>query len=157
MNKYRFWKGSIIKEMSGNNIFVFGSNPEGRHGAGAAKAAMKFGAKYGIGRGHKGNTYALPTKNLKRGYFEVSTGIVYHTAGARSLTEKQISDNIQELYDYAVSNPELMFVISYQVNSRNLNGYSSLEMIKMFTINKVVPSNIVFHNSFRPMILEHNL
>jgi hypothetical protein len=35
-----------------NTIFVFGSNPEGRHGSGAAKVAKdKFGAVYGQGEG----------------------------------------------------------------------------------------------------------
>jgi len=48
-----------------NTIFVFGSNPEGRHGAGAAKTAVeKFGAKYKQGEGLQGNAYALPTKDI---------------------------------------------------------------------------------------------
>ena len=49
-----------------NTIFVFGSNPEGRHGAGAAKIAREqFGAIYGRGEGLQGNAYALPTKRIK--------------------------------------------------------------------------------------------
>lgn len=45
-------------------IFVFGSNfPRGLHGAGAAKAALQFGAKHGHGVGQVGNTYAIPTKD----------------------------------------------------------------------------------------------
>lgn len=44
-------------------IFVFGSNLAGIHGAGAAKVAVKFGAKYGVGIGVRGNTYAIPTKD----------------------------------------------------------------------------------------------
>ena len=49
-----------------NTIFVFGSNPEGRHGAGAAKIAREqFGAIYGQGEGLQGNAYALPTKRIK--------------------------------------------------------------------------------------------
>lgn len=43
-------------------IFVFGSNKAGVHGAGAAKHAMNLGAKWGIGEGLVGDTYALPTK-----------------------------------------------------------------------------------------------
>lgn len=48
-------------------IFVFGSNQRGIHGAGAAEAALSLGAKYGIGEGISGSTYAIPTKdaNLK--------------------------------------------------------------------------------------------
>ena len=47
-------------------IFVFGSNTAGIHGAGAAKHAHKnLGAVWGIGEGRTGNTYALPTKTEK--------------------------------------------------------------------------------------------
>ena len=52
--------GSQPKE---NQIFVFGSNLAGRHGAGAAKAALNYGAVYGKGIGLVGMTYAIPTKN----------------------------------------------------------------------------------------------
>ena len=44
-----------------NMVFVFGSNSLGRHGAGAAKAALKHGAVYGVGFGPQGNSFALPT------------------------------------------------------------------------------------------------
>lgn len=45
-------------------IFVFGSNLAGRHGAGAAKEAYKkHGARYGMGVGHYGCSYAIPTKD----------------------------------------------------------------------------------------------
>jgi hypothetical protein len=44
-------------------VFVFGSNLAGRHGKGAALFAVQnHGAKYGIGEGYMGNSYALPTK-----------------------------------------------------------------------------------------------
>ncbi len=44
-------------------VFVFGSNLAGRHGRGAAlEAAQRWGARYGVGEGRMGNSYALPTK-----------------------------------------------------------------------------------------------
>ena len=47
-----------------NMFFVFGSNLAGRHGRGAALSAKQFhGAKYGIGVGFSGNSYAIPTKD----------------------------------------------------------------------------------------------
>lgn len=46
-----------------NEVFVFGSNLSGRHGKGAAKTAMKWGAVYGQGEGLWGRTYAIPTVN----------------------------------------------------------------------------------------------
>lgn len=47
-----------------SEIFVFGSNLAGRHGAGSALEAVKYhGAKHGRGWGHFGNSYAIPTKD----------------------------------------------------------------------------------------------
>lgn len=49
-------------------IFVFGANESGIHGAGAAKYAKQHhGAIQGVGFGHFGNSFAIPTKdkNLK--------------------------------------------------------------------------------------------
>lgn len=48
----------------GREVFVFGSNLAGVHGAGAAKEAMNsFGAIWGLGIGHIGKSYAIPTKD----------------------------------------------------------------------------------------------
>lgn len=59
-----FYEGNITPDK--DTIFVFGSNPEGRHGAGAAKIAREqFGAQYGVGEGLTGSSYALPTKDLR--------------------------------------------------------------------------------------------
>lgn len=47
-------------------VFVFGSNLRGAHGAGAALEALKtYGAIYGVGRGHRDHSYAIPTKDFK--------------------------------------------------------------------------------------------
>lgn len=49
---------------AGDEIFVFGSNEAGRHGAGAARLAMQaYGAKYGEGWGFQGRSFAIPTKD----------------------------------------------------------------------------------------------
>lgn len=52
-----------IKKLKQNEIFVFGSNEAGKHGAGAAVIAKeKFGAREGQGFGPFGDTFAIPTK-----------------------------------------------------------------------------------------------
>ena len=71
----KYWSGKFITKLEKNQIFCMGTNPEGRHGAGAAKTGMKFGAQYGKGRGLVGNTYGLITKNLTAGPIEKETGI----------------------------------------------------------------------------------
>ncbi len=52
-----------ITELDEDQIFVFGSNKAGLHGAGAAKTALRWGAQRGIGYGRSGSTFAIPTKN----------------------------------------------------------------------------------------------
>ena len=122
---------------SANTIFVFGSNPEGRHGAGAAKIAIdKFGAKYGQGEGLQGNAYALPTKDLR----------VTENNGRKSIKPEQIIENIKKMYKVARQHPDKQFKVAYTngLNQATLNGYTGRQMIKMFKDAGPIPSNVVF-------------
>ena len=148
----KFYQGDIQK-VTGNNVIVFGSNPQGWHGAGVAKLAFEqCGAVYGVGRGLKGNSYALVTKNLTPGYQEFLTGYIYPKAGAKSVPLEWIRENIHELYLLAEHRTDLKFFVAYKADGKNLNGYTSVEMIKTFVEGFVVPENIRFHNSFRPIL-----
>ena len=65
-NNRETYKG-LIRSLQPNQIFVFGSNTQGRHGLGAAKIALqKFGAKYGQAEGIQGQSYAIITKDLTK-------------------------------------------------------------------------------------------
>ncbi len=145
----RYWEGEKITKLKGNQVFVFGSNPEGRHGAGAAKVAMKLGAVYGNGRGYQGQSYALVTKNLTKDYLEVSSEIQYEREGMRSITKPQILCNIKELYECAETFPDKEFLIAYTHPSKNLNGYTCREMFEMFTLAGTKPNNVLFNESFK--------
>lgn len=154
MNR-QYWSGTVINKLQDNEVFVFGSNPEGIHGAGGAKAAVAFGARFGQGRGLVGNTYALVTKNLNAGFTEKSTGIVYEKDGYCSVSESQIRANIDELYDCSRANPDKNFLITFQYETwpngtpkKSLNGYTSEEMFQMF-VRENIPENIVFHDSYK--------
>lgn len=62
--EYKFVVPENILKLKDNEIFVFGSNMAGIHGAGAALFAKKlFGAKQGVGYGLVGKTFAIPTKD----------------------------------------------------------------------------------------------
>lgn len=152
--KLKYWSGESITKLEHNYVFVFGSNPEGRHGMGAAKDAMKFGAKYGIGRGLQGQTYALVTKNLKKGYVEKSTGITYTSCGKCSVSLDRIKSNIQELYHCCNNNKDKKFFVAYKNDHSNLNGYSSNQVFNCFTEVGDIPDNIYFHNSFKESCVE---
>ena len=133
MNKY--YTGNIQPEE--NTIFVFGSNPEGRHGAGAAAVAVRqFGAIYRQGEGLQGQSYALPTKDLR----------ITANNGLKSISPEQITENIKTLYKVAKENPSKDFKIAFrnQPDEVTLNGYSGREMIEMFNNAGEVPENIYF-------------
>ena len=81
-----------ITELKPNEIFVFGSNLNGYHSAGAAQAAYnKFGAEWEIGEGLSGQTYAFPTLERdmhKRGLRALLNSRDRLFATARALPEK---------------------------------------------------------------------
>lgn len=61
INKKRI-SSNRITHLAPNEIFVFGSNLQGMHGGGAARMAYEhFGAVWGQGVGHFGQSYAIPT------------------------------------------------------------------------------------------------
>jgi hypothetical protein len=60
------------------DIFVFGSNLAGRHGAGSAlEAVRRYGAIRGIGIGLQGQSYAIPTKDANLDVLPLEA-IAYH-------------------------------------------------------------------------------
>ena len=128
----KYYTGNIEPEEG--TIFVFGSNPEGRHGAGAAKVAVtKFGAIYGQGEGRQGNSYAIPTKDLR-------------VKGDRSISPDSIVSSIVNFYNYAYQHPDLKFKIAYRnTTEKSLNGYTGIEMIAMFIYASLaigIPENV---------------
>lgn len=78
-------------------IFVFGSNLAGRHGLGAALAAVReHGAVYGQGAGLQGNSYAIPTKSHD----------------LKTLPLEIVARYISAFLAFAKNNPELEFDIT---------------------------------------------
>jgi uncharacterized protein (TIGR02452 family) len=60
--KERRYTSENITHLQPNEVFVFGSNLDGAHCGGAARAArLYFGAIYGKGVGMQGQSYAIPT------------------------------------------------------------------------------------------------
>lgn len=129
----RHYTGDIIPDKT--TVFVFGSNPEGRHGAGAAKVArQRFGAIYGQGEGLQGNAYAIPTKDLR----------VAENRALKSIPSERIVESIRRMYDCAREHPDLTFKVAYRnTYSRSLNGYTGIEMIRMFLDAGPVPENVM--------------
>jgi len=106
-----------IEKLEPNEIFVFGSNTEGRHGKGAALIArQKFGAIYGQAKGLQGQSYAITTKDLKK--------------GLKSIPLDEIYKQIWNLYDFAEDNSHLTFYVTKLGSS--LAGYAVEEIKGLF-------------------------
>ena len=121
---------SFITTLKPNEIFVFGSNMAGRHGAGAAKQAKeKFGAIYGQAIGRQGFCYAIPTKNE----YIKTLHLIY------------IEQFINYFYKYAQDHPELTFLVT-EIGC-GLAGYSHKQIAPLFK-NCSKLSNVVLPQTF---------
>lgn len=134
-----------ITELGPNQIFVFGSNTQGRHGKGAAYTALiQFGAIYGHTRGRQGSSYAIVTKDL--------------TAFKYALyPQSKILNGIVDLYYYADNHRDLEFLVAYSGTGVNLNGYTPLQMAELFAHaaeqeHITIPENITFELGFYSLV-----
>ena len=112
-----------ITELEPNQVFVFGSNTAGRHGAGAAYQAMtQFGAVYGVGKGPTGQCYAIPTKN---------DHLIRMCLG-------QIKYYFDQFVEYAKEHPELEFLLT--PIGTGLAGYTFEDLESILPVD--MPTNI---------------
>lgn len=112
------------------HIFVFGSNTEGRHGAGAASYAVKHhGAIYGQSEGLQGNSYAIITKNLN--------------IGKRSIPLEDIESQVKHLI--ALAKIETSWIFDITPIGCGLAGYFPYEILPMFNGH---PPNVILPNVF---------
>jgi len=89
---------NYIKDLKENEIFVFGSNKQGRHGKGAALTARnKFGAIYGQSQGLQGQSYAIITKELRKDYQPVSL--------------QEVKEGVDTFIQFAKDNENLTFYV----------------------------------------------
>lgn len=86
-----------ITELKDNEIFVFGSNEAGIHGAGAAALAYKkFGAVYLNSFGQMGKSYAIPTKDKN----------------IETLSIGEIEHYVNQFIDYAITWNDSIFLVT---------------------------------------------
>lgn len=110
-------------------IFVFGSNLAGIHGAGAALHARKHcGAVYGQGFGRQGNSYGIPTKG-----HEIET-----------LPLCFIQQYVDMFIRYAEAHPDLKFKLT--PIGCGLAGYKPADIAPMF---RGAPANVLQPKEFK--------
>ncbi len=119
-----------ITKLEPHEVFVFGSNRAGRHGRGAAKQALKWGARMGQGNGLMGQTYGISTKG--------------HRMEVLSLPE--IAVQVEKLYRFAVAHPELTFLVT-KIGT-GLSRYSTKEVKAACFDGLAVPANVVLPAEF---------
>jgi hypothetical protein len=94
------WIMKYHKDMTtpeNGEIFVFGSNLAGIHGAGAAREAqLRFGAVRGLGRGLVGQSLAIPTKDEY----------------IRSLSFDKVRGHINDFVNASLANPHIQFWVT---------------------------------------------
>jgi len=110
-------------------ILVFGSNRAGRHGKGAALDAYRnHGAKFGIGEGHVGNSYGVPTKD----------------GNLKTLKLNEIMHHVVLFIMYAEANPKLTFKVT-RIGC-GLAGLNDWDMAPMF---EQATNNCQFDNKWK--------
>ena len=110
-------------------IFVFGSNLAGRHGKGAALAALKqHGAIYGQGEGLQGKSYAVPTKDKN----------------IKTLPLEDIADYVWKFQRFAENNPDMTFFVT--ALGTGLAGYKIPDIAPMF---RNCPINVYLCDEFQ--------
>jgi len=125
MNKIKQEKYIVpenISELKDNEIFVFGSNTAGIHGAGAAQKAYKcFGAQVHKGYGLYGRSFAIPTKNQF----------------IQTLSLERIKNYVNGFIHEAEAHPEFKFLVT-RIGC-GLAGYTDKQIAPLF---KNTPSNV---------------
>jgi hypothetical protein len=116
----------MITELKPGEVFVFGSNATGAHGAGAARTAYeKFGAVWGGGHGLHGQSYAIDTMS-----------------GMPTM-----EDEVRGFLEFAGRHPELTFLVT-KVGC-GIAGYTPDEVAPLFTGS---PANVVLPDEFRAVL-----
>ena len=121
-------------------IFVFGSNLQGLHGAGAALFAKNYrGAEYRVGYGPTGQSFAIPTVDF--------------SGGARnrvSLRPYQIEPYINGFMVFAKTRPDLPF----QVTCIGC-GLAHLRHADIAPMFRDAPDNCFFDTLWKPWLDHH--
>jgi hypothetical protein len=119
-----------ITHLEPNQIFVYGANEKGVHGAGAAKLALKWGAKM-YDYGFNGQTYGIPTKDKK----------------IQTLPLDKIQVHVDDFLALAFSHTEYEFLVS-KIGC-GLAGYRPEDIAPLFKIIKTgVFENVILPEEF---------
>lgn len=153
------YKG-LITSLGPNEVFVFGANQLGWHGAGAAGFAT-FGEpgnvwrKYNYDKWPDGAKGKWNVKGQSRGFMEGTEGISYaiptvtRCGAKRSISLNTIKEYINIFNRVARMNPELTFYVA-QGSTQGLCGYTPEEMASAWRMEW--PDNVYFEEEFAKLL-----
>ena len=117
-------------------IFVFGSNLSGIHGAGAARFAMKnHQAVWGVGYGRQGTSFAIPTKDER----------------IKTLSFARVQFYVQAFINHAASNLDDEFQVT-RIGC-GLAGFTDAQIAPLFI---TAPTNCHFDEEWKSFFKERN-
>lgn len=112
----------VVHALADDEVFVFGSNDAGHHGAGAARVAMDhFGAEWGVGHGPSGRSYAIDTMS------------------GRDALEADVRDFLA----YAAAHADTLFLLT--PIGTGIAGYTAEDVAPLF---EDAPANVILPESF---------
>lgn len=115
-----------ITSLAPNEVFTYGSNAAGRHGSGAAKTALQWGAVYGRD-GFAGQTYGISTKDEH----------------IQTLPLHEVALEVAAFIGFAIMHPDLHFLVT--AIGCGLAGYAPADIAPMF---RDIPANVSLPQSF---------
>ena len=154
-----YYEGKIA-ELKDDEMYIFGANDRGLHGAGGAGDAMdkhrtlaqvsvlpdgtveKWAVKgeTGFMQGTMGNSWGLVTVQGKPGRKDKTN----------RMPEKEIIDGIKKVYEHLNEHPYTKGYVAYsnELNEKSLNGYTGEEMINLFNLAGPIPTNAIFSKTW---------
>jgi len=154
-----FYEGKIT-QLKDDEMYIFGANDRGLHGAGGAGAAMdkkrtvaqisaisdgtveKWAVKgeTGLMQGNEGESWGIVTVQGKLGGKDETN----------RMPEDEIIEGIKEVYEHLRENPNIKGYVAYsnELNNKSLNGYTGEEMIKLFNLAGPIPPNAIFSKTW---------
>lgn len=127
-----------IASLSDKQVFVFGSNESGFHGAGAALIAKeKFGAVQRLGFGFSGKSFAIPTKDWEIETLDLPTVDFY----------------VGRFIEFAITHPKLEFLVT-KIGC-GLAGFGVFEIAPLFFKNGSPPKNVILPKDFWNYMEQH--
>lgn len=134
MRPYKSHDASNVTTLPSDQVFVFGSNQNGKHKGGASLTAKThFGAVEGMASGRQGNSYAVPL-----------LGADFKKIGFSAYIKEIIA-----FKKYAKAHPNVEFFLT-EIGC-GYSGYSIDEIAPYFNRS---PSNVIFPQSFMPFIFD---